>query len=206
MADITGCLRHRPDLPLHAEPVTALNTTALTRMAPTSQSLTRALRWLSDADLYKLIAQRSTPHRTKARPASITAADEEMMRTLGRYAVIEDLHIQGLANVFTVVELQKGRRRHILEPLFNDLMRPDDFDSIALPTFSSIRCNLKKYAVQFDASAFYDQFRLAPGVSRFFAFRLLASFSKVFRKPKNEKFSPYHPHMSLGSLCIHHLD
>jgi len=92
------------------------------------------------------------------------------MRALGRYARIEDDEIRGLSNVFTVPEVAKARRRHILEPLLNDSMTAADFDDVSLPTFSSIRHSIGEYALQFDAAAFYDQFPLSPSVSSFFSF------------------------------------
>jgi len=131
--------------------------------------LSRALRWLSDGDLYRRVARRDLPRRTSARPASITAADEEVMRAIQRYEAIERADVSGWANVFSVVELAKHRRRHILEPLLNDVLLAADFDPVLLPTFRTIRQGLGRHAVQFDAAAFYDQFPLSPEVSAFFS-------------------------------------
>ncbi len=170
LEDITGRHRRRPDLPLHAKDVPPLDTAALLRLpcSPArSSALSRALRWLTDEELYRALGK---PARV-ARPPSLSAADIEVMEKLRRYAVIEDCEIFGLANLFSVCEISKGRRRHIVEPLINDLL-VGAFDVFSLPGPDDVRAMMRRYGIQFDASSFYDQFELAPGVSRYFAFRV----------------------------------
>ncbi|PHR97879.1 MAG: hypothetical protein COA68_12070 [Oceanobacter sp.] len=178
LADLTG--HHRPclHLPLHAKPVAPLNVAALLRLPRVKPAVTDALRWLNDAKLYRRLASRLRAPR-QPRPMGLTSADVDIMTTLGRYEDIEEAQVRGLANVFSVVELAKQRRRHILEPILNDALVVEDFAGISLPTPQSVRAGLRRYSAQFDASSFYDQFELSPEVAAFFAFRVRPG---VFRR------------------------
>lgn len=171
MDDITGSgNRKGSHLPLHAKAVEPIDVAALLRLPSVPPSVSRALRWLNDEELYHQLAARARSTRM-ARPSALSPQDVEIMTTLGRYEAISEAQAHGLSNVFAVTEHAKARRRHILEPLLNDVLLPADFDTIILPTPATVREGMKKYSMQFDASSFYDQFRLAPGVSAFFAFR-----------------------------------
>ena len=69
------------------------------------------------------------------------------------------------SNIFTVIELAKSRRCLIFEPYINDLIEGSDLLGIKLPTKLRVRQMAKmRYFVQFDASAFFDQFPLSPEV------------------------------------------
>lgn len=108
------------------------------------------------------------------------------MWKIGRYQAVEESLVSGLSNVFAVAELAKHRRRHIIEPLLNDILFGGDLGDIVLPGPADVRRGLKKYALQFDAAAFYDQFALSPGVSSFFSFRSRSSptgFARYSRLP-----------------------
>ena len=148
-----------------------LNVAALLRLPRVTPAVTSALRWLSDAALYRRLAARNRAPRT-ARHIGLSPTDVEIMTTLGRYADIEEAQVRGLANVFSVAEIAKSRRRHILEPILNDVLAPGDFATISLPTPQSVRAGLRRFSAQFDASSFYDQFELSAEVASFFAFQV----------------------------------
>lgn len=131
--------------------------------------LNRALRWLVDPTLYSSLFQRleqQTAPRA-SRPSTLSKADTSMLLQIQRFEATDQVKCG--ANVFTVLEWAKQRRRLIIEPLLNDVITASDFDQIRLPTSACIRqmANLP-FFVQFDAKAFYDQLPLAKGVRQFF--------------------------------------
>lgn len=96
--------------------------------------------------------------------------DIEMFLTLDKYRILDELIYT--SNVFAVVEAAKHRRRAILEPLINDLISKSDLLSVPLVSKQYIRWMASfQYVASFDASAFFDQFRLPTAVSKFFGFQ-----------------------------------
>jgi hypothetical protein len=84
----TGAAQICPCTPRTFGPSTPLRYTVLRlpTTAARSGALARALRWLSDEDLYRALGK---PTRLP-RPASVSPEDEEVMEKLGRYAAVEE--------------------------------------------------------------------------------------------------------------------
>lgn len=173
--DLLGPDQKSRHLPLHAKP-DAVATLKLAQLftlsmaADVRDKLARAVRWLQDPCLYEAIHKRfesTSSARRSPRKSTLRRADVEMLVAIHRFEVRED--VKCAANVFTVVEAAKRRRRMIIEPLLNDVIDPSDFDKIELPTSARIRemANLP-FFIQFDAKAFYDQLPLDKAVRGYF--------------------------------------
>lgn len=173
MQDITA--ERRPEqLPLHAKPVTAsVDPAALLDLPapqPVKDALRRELRWLSDPSLYEgLLARQKAPPRHCR--CTLRADDIEILRGLERYEDIDPTAARSFCNAFTRKELAKLRRRHLLEPVLNDVMRREDFGAIELPHHPAIRKEIGHWHVQLDAASFFDQFQLSAAVRPFFCVR-----------------------------------
>jgi hypothetical protein len=174
LQDLLGAPGPARKLPLHAKPE-AVGTLDLARLLALRMSddvrekLNRALRWLKDPALYETVAARLAllPNPRVPRKSTLSKEDTEMLLAIHRYQVADDIKCG--ANVFTVIEAAKRRRRLIIEPLLNDVIYPTDFDSIALPRSEKIRkmANMP-FFVQFDAKAFYDQIPLHEALRGYF--------------------------------------
>lgn len=158
--------RNDLSLPLHAKPVDgAIDLGALLRMARAQLAtpLLSALRWLYDESLYTQLLLHKIARQGGC---SLTDDDLDILISLERYEEISDAEAAAFCRAFTVDETSKNRRRHILEPLINDLVCGSG--EIELPTKTTIRAGLKRYTILLDAASFYDQFKLDPKVRRFF--------------------------------------
>ena len=171
-------------LPLHVKDVCcSINYDALLALEGTTHSRTNlqlALRWCTDDALYKEVFTRHCPFARTQGSCRASASDLSIMQKIGKIGdlpatptKIQDCRnpwsiICG-SNFFTVIEAAKMRRRPIMEPLLNDLLRKSDLLGIKLPTKQLIRSMFRKrFVVQFDASAFFDQFRLSDSVRPYF--------------------------------------
>lgn len=157
--------------PLHAKDVPTMDfdrLLALPMRAEYREALRDALRWCHDWTLYEPILEKyiTRTNPRLPRPTALNREDIEVLIQLDRYTECGDDEVLAWCNVFTRTELQKARRRHILEPLINDVISPEDFQHFTLVSHQDVCANLKRYAIQFDASSFYDQFALAPAVQR----------------------------------------
>lgn len=160
------------DLPLHAKPVDgSIDIDALVSLAlkHNATPLISALSWLCDGSLYSKLPLHLVQRKDRC---ALSVPDLEILLQLDRYefaAADTTENALMFCRAFTVPEISKNRRRHILEPLINDIITGSG--EIQLPTRSEIRKGLKKYTILLDAASFYDQFRLGPEVRRFFAVR-----------------------------------
>ena len=89
------------------------------------------------------------------------AAPKQLVDALGAVLMPALAHLDNALSsfvmVFTVDEVSKVRRRHIFEPILNDLIN----------LIQSMRF-IRRYSVLLVASSFFDQFGLAPAVSKYF--------------------------------------
>ena len=104
--------------------------------------------------------------------AALSKSDMEKLRAVRRYRKITRKEIRAWAKAFTRKELApKWRRRHLIDPLINELFIDGDFEKISLPTLRDIRVGLKKFVIQFDFASWYDQFLLDPDVQPYFTIK-----------------------------------
>ena len=129
--------------------------------------LHQALRWCEDHTLYERILTRIPKQMREPRRAKLSKEDTEILCALQKVKHEEDLIC--FCNIFTVPELAKHRRRLIVEPILNDYICKSDLAGIKLPTTEKLRSMaVRKYFIQFDAAAFFDQFPLTQQVARYF--------------------------------------
>jgi len=158
--------------PLHVKPVIGSikqdNLMRLPMSANTHEALADALGWCTDTTRYETILHRATG-QPRSSSARLPNADVEILLGLNKFAFREELRCS--SNVFTTIEEAKRRRRLIIEPLLNDLMSKSDLAGISLPTHEHLRGMAnRRFFVQLDAAAFFDQFGLAADVQAFFGF------------------------------------
>jgi hypothetical protein len=171
MEEIIGRVAQR-DLPLHAKAVTAaIKCEVLAKMDSTGR-WREASRWLSDVEKYTELLKRTSVHAMRpCRASNLTHADLQILIDLERYEEVPEQIVRCWSTAFTRTELEKLRRRHLLEPFLNDLLTRGDFAEIELPTLKSIRRGIQKYCIQFDFASWYDQFALEGDVPLFFGIK-----------------------------------
>jgi hypothetical protein len=145
--------------------------------------LSKALEWICSPRRLATVLARGAVTR-QARNTTLSADELEMLVAIKRVHIMEEpehffLHKSNatFANVFTVLELAKERRRIIIEPLINDLIQKSDLlthqGEIALLQKAEARAiAAMPFVAVLDASAFFDQFPVHNEVAPFFAFRL----------------------------------
>ena len=145
-----------------------------------------AFRWLHDASLYEHLLDRAASmgwtFRTDGH-AAFTRDEMLEMERLGKLCPDPTPLLRGFSmSCFAHPELQKFRRRIIMETYFNDILRAEDLgEKIKLPSRQDIRdavvaatltaralglsrCSL----ISLDVAACFDQYRLEPDVQRFY--------------------------------------
>jgi hypothetical protein len=170
MEEIVG-RRKDHGFPLHAKPVTGtVNRQALEKM-DSSGKWAEASRWLWDERIYQRLLRRSGGMRGVMH-SRITESDMEILVGLARYEHTAPETIRAWAKAFCREEIDKRRRRHLLEPALNDIItKGQDFPEIELPTYKEIRKNIRRWSIQFDFMSWYDQFSLTDEVASYFGVR-----------------------------------
>ena len=137
---------------------------------------TEAFRWLHDPTLYEqLLASKQRPRRNSTKLAHLPDADVDLQIALKKYEVVTSIHdpMRAYCRVFTVAEWSKCRRRHIAEPLVNDLFELTN--TIHFSTRQHRHELINKYnggyAITMDFASYFDQFPLAESVRKFFGIR-----------------------------------
>jgi len=165
--------------PLHRKPVLAsIRYQDILREChdlPCYATLAESYRWLYDPQKYESLTKHPTasalPTESKVRPHN---SDIEAWIEDGKVTKFEGTP-RSFVHVFSVIEMEKIRRRGICEPYINMLITRAHLAGIKLPTRKIVRNMLfgRKKATPIDAAAFYDQFALHENVRPFFVFEYL---------------------------------
>lgn len=138
-------------------------------------TLAEAYRWLYDPTKYEQLTQGPTPtflpHESKLR---LQSTDVDAWIADGKVTKFEGTP-RSFVHVFSVIEIEKLRRRGICEPYINLLIKRAHLAGIKLPSRRTIRRMLhqSQKATPIDAAAFYDQFPLHKDVQGYFVFEYL---------------------------------
>jgi hypothetical protein len=166
-------------LPLHMKP-NAIGTISYSKLWALSASeycrsrWFEAMQWITNDELLSKVSERIAPPRKATN--RLNKVDVDLLTSTNKWAQ-EPIPPISLCNVFAVSEWWKNRRRMIIEPLLNDKITKKDLLKILLPTKRQIRRLARhRFVVQFDASAFYDQFVVAPKVRRHFGVKTSRGF------------------------------
>jgi len=155
--------------PLHAKDVAAsINLAQLRVLGRESPALLDALKWLDDPSRYHKLLRNGPPTRNAT--STLTTEDMTILVDLRKYDLVDETEVKAFCNAFTIPEYAKIRRRHIIEPIINDLIK-DAHGEVKLPTKSDVSSGLRRYSILLDAASFFDQFGLSTSVSKFFCVR-----------------------------------
>lgn len=166
--------------PLHRKPVLAsIRYKDILRECntlPCHDSLAEAYRWLYDPRKYEELSRDSPnplPDESKVR---LHNTDVEAWIKDGKVTLFEGTP-RSFVHAFSVIEMEKLRRRGICEPYINMLIKRMHLAGIKLPSRRTIRRMLHRCqkATAIDAAAFYDQFPLHKDVQPYFVFEYLGN-------------------------------
>jgi hypothetical protein len=157
--------------PLHVKPVIgSISYEELLRL-PVTKNETRAkfekeISWCTDEKNYVDLMKRANKDtRTKGR-CLLMKKDILRLTEVGKYEIAQTCH--SMCNAFDTAEPARKRRRALLEPLINDLIFKTDLCGIKLSTSNDVHeMFTRKFVILFDASAYYDQFRLSEDVRNY---------------------------------------
>jgi hypothetical protein len=141
-------------------------------------------RWLHDTTVYEQILNNRRRTARKVAHCSLQDLDFDTMVSLRKY---EDSPIQGIITAwcrcFTVPEWTKNppRRRHIGEPLLNDLFTetPTIHFLTRQQRHHIISQFPKGYALTLDLASFFDQIPLHPSVRQYFGINARGRLSRM---------------------------
>lgn len=126
---------------------------------------------------------------------------EDDISSLLQHSLIEPHHgeILGTCNVFSVLELEKGRRRMIVQPMMNETLLYAG--ECTLPSLQSvIDLVLSSGARSVDFASFYHQFELPVEVRKFFCFRHKGRIFRLTTIPTGMRQCPVLAHSLTASL------
>lgn len=134
-----------------------------------------AFRWLYDAEMYASLVPPIEQHPYTL-PTRLSDEDIAAMRAGGRIAPLAPGETpKGLVNIFTVDEVDKGRRRIILDATINRYVERHVPAGLRIQLPSRQDCRQDVHAAptqaQLDYAAYYDQFALGKGVQLYFCFQ-----------------------------------
>jgi hypothetical protein len=180
-------------LPLHVKPVRPLNLQALRNLEVTDgqvrERFNEAARWITEDGMYAKLPSRGYNFAQLER-AKLDASDIQKMAEADQVVEIRPEEARGVLHLFAVPELAKGRRRAIKHT--RDINERFD-KSTLVPCFMPTRAEQSKqaatgkFAISLDFAAWFDQFELAPAVSRRMCFRSSGKAWALTRMPMGQR-------------------
>ena len=180
-------------LPLHLKKVAAnIDTKKLESYAEEQGEeiggyVKEAFRWLHDVSLYQSLVP-PIEQQPAPLPSKLLPSDLQDMVAAGRVTELAlDEVPKGTVHLFTVDEVDKGRRRIILDATINRYVEkfPPMGFKIRLPSRQECRADVlaAETQAQLDYEAYYDQFPLDPEVQLYFCFQSQGKWWKWLRLP-----------------------
>lgn len=181
-------LKVEKDWPIHVKNVGTIDTNKLTKLAPRSLKE----QWLSSL---KFLTQeylgQFRQHGSKVPKSKFTQEQIDVMLKAGKIEVWEG-EVLGTVNAFLIIEALKERQRPIGEPYLNKLIPEEDIPRLRYPSRTRRRADIagKKYLIEFDFAAYFDQFELPEEIRGYFVFRVGDKKYALRRLPMGATFSP----------------
>jgi len=199
------------ELPLHSKPVLASADITLLLECATCPELRKyaefTFPWLYDRNRYDQMENGDHSKRARRSNANcnLSEADIRLQVRLGKYEFprASSGSIKRWCRVFTTAERHKGRRRHLAEPLFNDLfsMTP----TIHFASRPEVHMKFAKYkggfGVTLDYASCFDLYGMSPDIRDNFGLRLPdGTFTRMAVLPMG--FRPSAAVAQCGTWCV----
>ena len=181
--------------PLHTKDVTILKWDKLLGMISSHelrQEAEKAKAWCSNSKLYGVSWPSMSKYEIPA--ARLTKAQVETLLKAGKIVKHDErVPISAACRAFTVPEMEKERLRPIFEPIFNAHIFREGLPALHYPSRLQRRQRLatKRYFVEFDFAAFFDQIELDESVRHFFVIRVGDDVYDLTRVPMGSSFSAH---------------
>jgi hypothetical protein len=181
----------KPDLPV----VQWERLHKIARGTPWAAEIARGQKWCETPVFYGTEKHRRIYHGHEIPYARLTSAQAEALCAGGKLQPHEG-PIHGYAKGFLLAQHGKRRWRPIFEPAMNDTVARDDLSRQRYPSRWERRASArkKKFALEFDFSAYFDQFLLHSDVRKYFVVKVKGADGPVFydltRMPMGARFAP----------------